>query len=354
MNHIDDLYRELDEKDAIEPEIEMNQDKQQRIASMIMAGIRNEQEKSEVMAPVKKKRMTMKRFAAILLAGILLFGMTAYGAEKNEWDIAIVDYMGINNADTVQLKGGEVEIGATDTSNGVTFQAVTSVGDKNSVYIRIDTDYILPESFDQRTDYILPENHSINIKGGAYKPFVDYGATFGYFDNNGKLSFMMLISNCEGINKKNISISMTDLYLYHDLNATDKDKVAEKSLVCKGEWTLSWKYYYRSNVRIYHPMKLIKSAGDTCLVTKLEISPISIRAQAVKNPKEGSTESSRLLINKITMKDGSVIEFDPDSTSGGCRDNTFLNGYRDVLEMHQAITPSEVHSITIGDTEIIL
>lgn len=354
MNHIDDLYQEIEDKDAIEPETEMDQEKQQRIASMIMTGIQNEQKQSKGMTSVKKKRMTKKRFVAILLAGTLLFGITAYGAEKNEWDIAIVNYMGINNADTVQLEGGEVEINASDSSNGVTFQAVTSVGDKNSVYIRIDTDYRLPDSFDHKTDYVLPENYKINIKGNPFQPVTGYGATFGYFDNNGKLSFMMLISNCVGINKKKITISMSDLYLYHDLNADEEDKVAEKSMISKGEWTLSWKYYYRSNVRTYYPMKLIESSGDTCLVTKLEISPISIRATAIKNPKKGSTESSRLLIEKITMKDGSVIKFDPNSTSGGCSNNAFLNGYRDVFEMHRAITPSEVHSVTIGDTEIIL
>jgi archaellum component FlaF (FlaF/FlaG flagellin family) len=332
----------------------MDQEKQRRVASMIMAELRKEQKQSKGMSPIKIKRMTKKRFVAVLLAATLLFGMTAYGAEKNEWDIAIVNYMGINNADTAQLEGGEVEIGASDSSNGVTFQAVTSVGDKNSTYIRIDTDYRLPVSFNQKTDYILPENYTINIKGKPYQPVADYGATFGYYDNNGMLSFMMLISNCDGINKKKITISMSDLYLYHDLNANEKDKVAEKSLVCKGEWTLSWKYYYRSNVKTYYPIRLVESSGNTCLVTKLEISPISIRAQGVKNPHEGSTERSLLLIDKITMKDGSVIEFDPNSTSGGCKNNTFLNGYRDVLEMHRAITPSEVHSVTIGDTEIVL
>lgn len=74
----------------------------------------------------------------------------------------------------------------------------------------------------------------------------------------------------------------------------------------------------------------------------------------MKNPTKRSQETSQLLINKITMKDGSVVEFDPENTSGGCENITFLVRYRDVLEMGEAINPSEVYSITIGDTEIIL
>jgi len=37
---------------------------------------------------------------------------------------------------------------------------------------------------------------------------------------------------------------------------------------------------------------------------------------------------------------------------GGTFTYTFLEGYRDVMEMGRAIDPSEVYSITIGDTEI--
>jgi hypothetical protein len=117
---------------------------------------------------------------------------------------------------------------------------------------------------------------------------------------------------------------------------------------------MSWKYNYRSNVKTYYPIKKVVSNGDTCFITKLEISPISIRAEAVKNPAQGRTETSKLLINKITMKDGSTIDFDPISTSGGCKNNTLLGGYRDIMEMGEVIEPSEVYSISIGDQVINL
>lgn len=366
MSKIDELFNELDETETIETEIietetSMDKEKQQRIEDMIMAGIQIENKNvyinnnnNKFEKNKSKKKFPKKKFIAILIAATFLMGVMVYASEKKEWDIAIVNYMGISNADTVQLEDGVVEIGATALNNGVTMKAVTSVGDKNSAYIRIDTDFKLPETFNEETDYILPNGWNTTIYKNKVELNTDHGGTFMYFNNDGFLSFMMYISNCAGINRKNVKVSFSDLYIYHDLHSQEDDEVDHGSLLLSGEWVLSWKYNYRSNVNSYYPMKKVVSNGDICLVTKLEISPITIRAEAVKNPAKRSTETSRLLINKITMKDGSVIEFDPERTSGGCENNTFLDGYRDVLEMGEAIDPSEVYSITIGDTEIIL
>ena len=162
------------------------------------------------------------------------------------------------------------------------------------------------------------------------------------------------ISNCDGINQKNVNVSFSDLYIYHDLHSQKNSEVDHGTLLLSGKWILSWKYNYCSNVNTYYPMKKVVSNGDTCLVTKLEISPITIRAEAIKNPTKGSTDTSELLITEITMKDGTVIKFNPENISGGCQNNTFLEGYRDVMEMGEAINPSKVYSINIGDTKIIL
>jgi len=361
MSYINKLFNEIDEKETVEIGSSMDKEKQQRIEAMIMAGIQEENKNVHVKDDIikleknkSKMKFSKRKFVALLLAATFLMGVTVYAAEKNEWDIAIVNYMGISNANTVQLADGVVEIGASALSNGVTMKAVTSVGDKNSAYIRIDTDYKLPDTFNEEKDYILTNGWNTTINKSITELDTDHGGSLMYFNNNGFLSFMMCISNCDGINRKNVKVSFSDLYIYHDLHSQEEDEVDHGTLLFSGEWVLSWKYNYRSNVNTYYPIKKVVSNGDACLVTKLEISPITIRAEAVKNPAKGRTETSQLLITKITMKDGSVIEFDPLSTSGGCENNTFVEGYRDVMEIGEAIDPSKVYSITIGDTEIIL
>lgn len=355
MSRIDDLFNELDEKETLDLGDSMNKDKQQRIETIILSVILNESKNEKPGSDAIKieKRRSKRKIFVVLLAATLLLGMTVYAAEKQEWDIAIINFMGISDTGTVQLEDGVVEIGASALSNKVTMKAVTSVGDKNSAYIRIDTDYELPQSFNEKTDYILTNGWNTSIINKKKMP-VDHSGTMMYFNNDGFLSFMMYIGNCDGINRKNVTITLSDLYLYHDFGADEVDEPDHGTLLLKGEWILSWKYNYRSNVNTYYPMKKVISNGEACLVTKIEISPISILAESLKNPNKGSTETSQLLIRKITMKDGSVIEFDPGSTSGGCKNNIYLEGYRDVTEMGEVIDPLKVYSVTIGDTEIIL
>lgn len=361
MSYIDELFNELNEKEIVDIEGSMDKDKQQRIEDMVIAGIQNENKNEHIKNEGiklennnRKKKFGKKKFVTVILAATFLMAMMVYASEIKEWDIAIVNFMGIHNADTVQLEDGVVEMEATALSSGVTMKAVTSVGDKNSAYIRIDTDYKLPETFNEETDYIIPNGWNTTIYKNKMELQENHGGTLMYFNNDGYLSFMMYISNCEGVNRKNINVTFSDLYIYHDLNSKKDNEVDHGTLLLSGEWVFTWKYNYRSNVNTYYPLKKVVSNGDNCLVTKIEISPITIRVEAIKNPTKRSQKTSVLLIKKITMKDGSVVEFDPENTSGGCKNNTFLQGYRDVLEMGEAIDPSNVYSITIGDTDIIL
>lgn len=356
MNRIDELWTEIEEKEIVEIKSTINQEKQKRVEAMILSAI---QGKNTEIRNVRSKllnrnqsKISKKKLAALLFVAVFLLGMTVYAAEKKEWDIAIVNYMGISNADTVQLEDGVVEIGDTSESNGITMKAVTSVGDKNSAYIRIDTDYKLPEDFEEKTDYILPYGWDIAITNKTNRN-TNHGATINYFNHDGYLSFMMYLSNCDDINKKYIKIGLSDLYIYRDLHASEDSEIDHGTLLLKGTWELSWKYNYRSNLKTWYPLKKVVSNHDNCLVTKIEISPISIRAEAIKNPRTGKTETSELLIRKVTMKDGNTIKFDSNS-SGGCKNNFFLNGYRDIIEMKKTIDPSQVYSVTIGNTEIVL
>jgi len=383
VNRIDELFLELDEKECIDCKNTKIEKDLHHIENLVFAGIDAEKNQSPETKPEitqetktatklerkqnarnilipkinNKFKLSKKRFALVLIAATLLLGMSALAARDNEWDIVILNYMGISDADTKQLEDGAVTIDATVKDNGITMKAVSSVGDKNSAYIRIDTDYKLPASFQKETDYIVPDDWSTRINKDAGTD-TDHGSSLEYFDNGGYLSFMVYIGNCNGLNRKNVEIKMSDLYIYHDLNiTTQSDRATEKSskyLLLAGNWNLSWKYNYRANVKDYYLLRIVQSKNDICFVTKLEITPISISAQAIKNPMNGKTETSSLLISKITMKDGSIIEFDKKITTGGCRDNLFLEGYRNITELGKVIDPTQVYSVTIGDKEIIL
>lgn len=410
MNLIEELFGEIKEEEMIEIETTMDDMKKSRIEKLIIKGIldqdkteKNEIEKNEIekndteknetekndtennviennetgnnetgyneieknefyekniknpvfISANRMKKRSKRKWFALILAATLLLGVSGYASEKNNWDKAISSYMGIENPEKVKLKDSVVTIDAKSFSNGVTMKAVTSVGDKNSVYIRIDTDYKLPSTFDDKKDYIIPNDYSIMIMKEVGGITTNYGSTFNYFNNDGFLSFMLYIMDCKGVNKKNISIKFKDLKLYHDLGDLKGDIKDKDELLVMGEWNLNWKYNYPSNVTTYHPMKFVKSKGANCFVTKIELSPITLRVEAIKNPKHGKTETSGLTIEKITMKDGSVINLNGNGGSG-IRNNMFLEAYCDVLGFGKAIDPSGVKSITVGDRDIIL
>ena len=97
---------------------------------------------------------------------VLTLGVTVFAAKQNEWDITLTNFMGLNESDILQLEGGEVIIDKVVTSTWVDYAedekgeekqisitGITSIGDKNSAYLRVNTDYELPESFDEKTDY---------------------------------------------------------------------------------------------------------------------------------------------------------------------------------------------------------
>lgn len=343
MNHIDDLYQKIMPSEIVDMEAPLEEEKQQRIEQRIMSKLSYN----------KKKRFSKRKLFVLLIAATLFLGVTGYASERNNWDDAILKYMGISNADVVKLKDSVVDIGASSTNHGVTMTAVSSIGDKNSSYIRIDTNYKLPVDFNSKTDYIITKDFSSEITTDENEINSDHGCTFNYFDHNGYLSFMLYISNCKGLNHKKVKLILSDLYLYHDLGIENNKSVEDRTLLVNGNWILTWKYHYPSNMDTYHPMKLVKSNGFRCILTKLEVSPITIRVEAIKSPFVGKTEKSMIVIKKITMKDGTVIGF-PGNASAGCKNNTLLEAYQDVLAFGNAIDPSQIESVTIDDTVIKL
>ena len=361
---IEDLIRDIrrEEAERLTPDLgmaqgELSEDLQNRIIQQALQIPIGEGK------TVRTRKRKKKKWLFLLLAATLVIGsaLTATAAAKNDWDIALMNFMGISDTDTVQLPSGTVELKAssqanvTDYQNGtkskmVTMRATTSVGDKNSAYVRIDTDYTIPKDYNEKTDYILPENMSINISRKSSGTPLDNGTTWTSGVENGKLYLMIYISNCEGLNKSYVEISVKNLMLYHDNDGVEHEK---ESRICEGVWTLNWKYSYRGNVKTVHPMQELNLEGRKSYMTKLELSPISIRASGIRirgKSDHANVEKmvDQLKISEIQFTDGSKMK-NVTVSSGGCKEGIFWDAYWDLESFGgKSLDVTKIKMIKIG------
>lgn len=352
MNNINSLIREIQNHEAIEIDSFLDQDSQIRIEERIL--------KSIVTGKNAFHRKSLKTRLTLVLAAIftLVLGLTVYAANENELDIALLNFMGISPSNTVQLESGVVEINQGQKSicvdyghveDGETKEiemlATSSIGDKNEVYIRIETDYVLPDDFNVETDYILPENYNLSISPAPN----GYGSVFTYFVNDNKLGFLLSISNCKDINKAEISLFMENLYWYHDL----QDDGAEEELLCEGTWELNWSYHYKSNTKTHRMLHPFQSNGSTYYLTKVEISPISIRMEAFRMPWDRDKNHPDAWLEEIHFSDGSILQLEGFS-SCGLQNGMFADSYIGAELLGEMITPKTVEMLVIEGEEIKL
>lgn len=362
MNNLDDLIHDIHTDEALPIDGSLDAVQQWRIEEHILQSIKLETTDT-ISSPVpfrfKPKR---RKWLTLALAAVLLFtlGITAIAAVKNEWDIQLINFMGISNADTLQLEGGEVQINKTATytressvkdiafpENPIQIKAISSIGDKNSAYIRIETDYEVPASYNEETDYFVMNDLDFYIE-----PMESgFGMVYTSFIEDGKLGFLMSVSNCENLNRCEIYLQLTDLYLYHDLK--DDSTPAKPELICPGTWTLEWKFNYKSNMKTYRMFESIESNGVTYYLTKVEISPISVRLEAFRMPQDRQKEHPNDLLESLYFEDGSILTVESESSSG-VRNGIFIDSYIDVSEFGNAIDADAVKSITICGKEIKL
>lgn len=349
MNNLDYFIHDIYENEIVEIEDTLNSDAILRIEEQILKNIQTSS---------KRKIKSKKHFLFALAATLLLaLGITGFATVKNEWDVLLIDFMGINDADTLQLEDGQVNIdklaryekispeiqniddfGLVETPIEITVDS--SIGDKNSTYIRIETDYTLPETFNAETDYVLPFNSSVSIS-----PMQSgYASTFTYFEENGKLGFLLSIEDCEKLNKSKISLKLQDLYLYHDLNT---ENAPEPELICAGTWLVDWKYNYKSNAKTFQVFQSFKSNGVTYYLTRIEISPISIRMEAFRLPKNRHQPHPEGWLEEIHFKDGTVLKIDGYNV-GGLKDGIFAESYVNTQKFGNAIDSKNIKNIVIG------
>ena len=355
MNNIDALMGEVQEHEVLEIEGFLDEETMKRIEEKVLKVVKQDCHKST--SKRRHKKWWMLALAAVLTMGL---GLTVVAAKENEWDIELINFMGISDANTLQLESGEVEINQGQKSlcmdygrvesgeeREVEMKAVSSIGDKNVVYIRIETDYELPIDYNPQTDYILPEDFSLNIaenKSG-------YGAVFTSFVEDNKLGFLLSISNCQDVNKAEISLLMENLYLYHDLN--NEDAVEEEELLCTGTWDLNWKFHYKSNTETYHMFRLFQNNDVTYYMTKVEVSPICIRMEAFRLPEDREEACPGDWLEEVHFSDGSIIKLDG-MDSAGLKNGMFADSFVGLEQLGEPIDPEKVEKLVIGGEEIKL
>lgn len=414
MNKLDYLIHDIEEQEVIEIEGALTEDARKRVEDKILKKIASESPvvtvshiitQSHVDAKgsnvtqkhldatdsgcttktLSAKGLHSKRLVLLLAATmVMMLGLTAAAAKRNDWDIALLNFMGISNGASLQLESGEVQInemagshcvdyGTVDSGveRDVTVTAASSIGDKNEVYIRIETDYILPEDFNPETDYILPGEYHMNVSPNKS----GYGSIFTFFTEGNRLGFLLSISNCEDVNRSTISLQMEDFYLYHDLNIGDSSEETlnesagnphdgkgeypventppEKELLCEGSWDLSWQFRYESNTETYRMLHPFENNGVTYYLTKVEISPISIRMEAFRMPQDRQKPHPTDWLEEIHLTDGSVIPIAHES-SAGLKNGMFADSYVGIEVFGDALIPENVEKIVIMGRDIEL
>ena len=317
-----------------------------------------------------RRNMNPKKLVVVLLAAALVLAlgvMAVSAAVRHDWDRAILDFMGIRDADTTQLEDGTVLIGESDTCSGrdlltgeqkeITFIASSSIGDKNAAYIRIDTDYEVPEDFDPETDYFMTEDFDLEVTTNYLQGALDRSSVLESQVENGKLFFLLEISGTKNIDRSKVVLTFENLYYYYDLGMGDKDDAPPKELVFRGSWNLEWKFDYRTvtkKAKMHEKVQVGEAAG---YLTTVEITPLGIRIEgriAFDSWDVPTGKLEAMKIEKITLKDGRAIaitETDSWGTSRGTYGYKF-RGYYGVGVLGEQLNPDEVESITTDGKEI--
>jgi len=361
MINLNNLITEIHEEETLPIDGSLRTDEQWKIEERILNVIKDEP------IAIYKKKSRRKKWLVIALAATLLLALsiTAIAAFENDWDVQLLNFMGLSNTNTLQLESGEVKINEThkamcidygENETGVEkiveMTIDSSIGDKNSAYVKITTDYEMPANYNPETDYVLPEKHSMHIsKKQNQSDFVDYASMFTCFVEDGKLGFLLSIENAEGLNKRYISLEIKDLYIYHDLGMEDSD--SEEELLCKGSWCFSWKFSYQSNTDTHYMLRTLENNNINYYLTKIEISPISIRAEAFRLPQDRQKPHAHGFLEEIRFTDGTVLKVDGFG-GGGLRDGMFVDLFIGTNELGISLNLKDIKSIVICGQEIFL
>ena len=135
---IDSLLQDIHDEEALSFTETLSFEQQSQIESMILSSIHQErplppaqgarqklrpQIKKQPATPRAGQKLRPRKFLSLVLAAALLmgFGVVASAARSNDWDIALMEFMGIDNADTLQWSDGTVQIQASSVCSGTDY-----------------------------------------------------------------------------------------------------------------------------------------------------------------------------------------------------------------------------------------
>ncbi|MBQ9984614.1 MAG: hypothetical protein IJP29_08490 [Lachnospiraceae bacterium] len=302
----------------------------------------------QVTKPVSKCRLFGKHKAVVLVAAfVLVLGMVGFAKER-DWDIEMADMLGLS-AVMEELDGGYVKIGASDKSDGITITATQGIGDKNSMWVQLDTDL----SWDVGEDgyYVFEVSDGHWYKGTN---FLTGGHQMYSYNNNGKVSFIWYFMGYEDINRARNEVYLSEIRAYETLEDED-----EGYIVSTGSWEFEWENCYAPNTVVVRPYKTVTMQSERssntmdCFVTEIEISPVSMWAVAWKSPFERFETSDDIVylsVDSITLTDGTTIMLDNGFTTAGTNNfqaDCFLN-----FDDLQSVNVDEIDYITMGGEDI--
>lgn len=272
------------------------------------------------------------RIALIAAVMVMLMGITAFAREQ-DWDIEMAEQIGLAGV-MEKLDGGYVRIGESVTQDGVTVTALQSIGDQNSQWIQFDTD--IPWTAGEKGYYMFDDTSTCITRNNGR--IVTGGTEFYSYNNNGYVSFMLYAMGYENINRTNVQIELGTLRQYEDTES-------EGILVSDGHWKFAWNNYYSANTITKYPHSMV----DDLLVYKVELSPVSVRIEAVGIPFK---EHDFLVVESVTLRDGMVVSCQEDLVSGSTN-NTFFDSYV-IYGDKENIDMEKVESITVNGKEVKL
>lgn len=275
-----------------------------------------------------KRKWRKKSLIVLLAAVIAVMGTISFGAER-DWDIQFAEFIGAD-AMMPDLPGGYKEIGVSQTVDGVTVTITKSIGDRQSQWIQMDTTM---KWCGENPEKAYFADFHVEAKDAGYG-----GMTATPFEQEGKVSYLIEMVSCEGINH----------------SVMEFRGVTETG----AEFYLQWKNYYTANTVKYYPMKWIEEMGDRSTAEKyilycMDVTPISIKIKALGRPNFLRPEGSPAVfpqIESIQLKSGEVITLDGYRVAG----HNSSGKMESYLPLIGIASGYDISSVTVSGTEIEL
>lgn len=267
-----------------------------------------------------KKRRKKIPFILLVAVFILSFGMLGVAADRKEWSIDLLNYIGVGAEECLQLESGMVQLkdkdcqkvtnGLTGLEEEITFWADSSIGDQKNAYVLIKTNIPLPEKYNETTDYLYADFWNIDIREKKNGLQSMMGGSLSSQIQDGYLWFMMELHDVDNLNRSYVHVEIGDIYLAHDRLQGENDLKVEtepKELVYAGKWTMDWKYTYKSNA-VKTKVKETFTVKDKKVTTKeIILTPLEIRVIFKNTLLDPEIEMEKIFIQKVKMKDGSTV-----------------------------------------------